>query len=103
MDRKLLLPSTDIRRCLSHWQMVSQVEQLIEMYSEALGLDKGVPTQSVCIDFLKSDERLTIINLLMHLSDISNPVKPFSVYQKWAGCVLTEFFRQVRIHYDYQL
>jgi hypothetical protein len=33
---------------------------------------------------------------LLHAADVSNPFKPFKVYEKWAFRVLNEFWNQVR-------
>jgi hypothetical protein len=43
----------------------------------------------------KSDKDF-LINQLIHACDISNPVKPFDIYNKWVDKVFTEFFNQVR-------
>ena len=32
---------------------------------------------------------------LLHAADVSNPFKPFKVYEKWAFRVLNEFWNQV--------
>jgi hypothetical protein len=34
------------------------------------------------------------LNILIHASDISNPTKPFQIYQNWADRVMNEFFSQ---------
>ena len=34
------------------------------------------------------------MNCILHSADISNAVKPFGIYTKWADCVLEEFFSQ---------
>merc|ERR1719362_2518755 len=36
----------------------------------------------------------TWLNLFLHVCDVSNPLKPFSICHKWAHRVLDEFFRQ---------
>lgn len=74
---------------MHHFQMVSQLDVFTEVHDKSW-------TAGALIDFLKPDERVFILNLIMHSADISNPVKPFHVYEKWARAVLDEFFRQVR-------
>jgi hypothetical protein len=34
------------------------------------------------------------LNILLHTADISNPTKPFHVYEKWVTKVMDEFWRQ---------
>mmetsp|Transcript_32529 Transcript_32529/g.62490 ORF Transcript_32529/g.62490 Transcript_32529/m.62490 type:complete len:1018 (+) Transcript_32529:392-3445(+) len=72
---------------MHHFQMVSQLDVFTEVHDKSW-------TAGALIDFLKPDERVFILNLIMHSADISNPVKPFHVYEKWARAVLDEFFRQ---------
>jgi len=69
-----------------HFQMVSQVELFLELNQNKM--DKGE------FIFAKQEDRQFIMNLIMHSADISNPVKPFAVYNKWADRVLSEFFQQ---------
>jgi hypothetical protein len=35
------------------------------------------------------------MEVLIHAADISNPAKPFRVYEMWTDRVLAEFFAQV--------
>ncbi len=37
------------------------------------------------------------MNLIVHSSDISNPMKPWEVYAEWTPRVLAEFWDQVMI------
>lgn len=47
------------------------------------------------IDCLGEEKnRLFIMELLLHCSDISNPFKPFKLCEKWADLVVEEFFSQ---------
>ena len=41
-----------------------------------------------------ASNKLFVIELLLHCSDISNPFKPFDVCARWADLVMTEFFEQ---------
>mmetsp|Transcript_132130 Transcript_132130/g.423257 ORF Transcript_132130/g.423257 Transcript_132130/m.423257 type:complete len:754 (-) Transcript_132130:20-2281(-) len=42
----------------------------------------------------EAESRHMLRNALLHLADISNPLKPFSICRAWAQCVLEEFFSQ---------
>ena len=46
-------------------------------------------------DFTKMENKEFIMSEVVHLSDISNPIKPFSVYKKWVDLLFVEFFSQV--------
>ena len=61
----------------------------------------GTDTRSFCsceketIDaFADDNKRLFVMELLLHCADISNPVKPFNIYKKWASLVCEEFCLQ---------
>jgi hypothetical protein len=36
-----------------------------------------------------------LLEVMLHAADISNPIKPWAVYEKWADLVMEEFFLQV--------
>ena len=40
------------------------------------------------------EERTFILSLFLHASDISNPTRPFEIYEKWTDACLSEFFSQ---------
>lgn len=54
---------------------------------------------------LSFDEKKFIIRAMLHLSDISNPMRPFQTSKKWANRVNEEFFSQVMFNciYDHIL
>jgi hypothetical protein len=35
------------------------------------------------------------MEILIHASDISNPIKPYDIYNQWADRVLQEYWTQV--------
>lgn len=41
-----------------------------------------------------NNNRIFVMELLLHCSDISNPFKPFDICYKWAELVMAEFFAQ---------
>ena len=46
------------------------------------------------LQLFEGDDRSFMLQCLLHCADISNPVKPFKIYDNWADCVLEEFFDQ---------
>ncbi len=46
-------------------------------------------------DIVKQDNKELIMGQIVHLSDISNPFKPFNTYKKWVDLLFVEFFSQV--------
>ena len=46
---------------------------------------------------LKDKDKYACMDQIIHAADISNPIKPFSVYFQWTERVLDEFFDQVSI------
>lgn len=69
-----------------HFKLVSQMEVFHELHSNAI--EKRENT------FETPEDRQFIMNIILHSADISNAVKPFGIYTKWADCVLEEFFSQ---------
>ena len=49
----------------------------------------------------KDTDKPICMDLLLHAADISNPFKPFNIYEKWTYRVLEEFWNQV--FYDNQI
>ena len=41
-----------------------------------------------------ANNRLFVMELVLHCADISNPFKPFDICAKWADLVMAEFFGQ---------
>jgi len=68
-----------------HFKMVSQLEVFYELHSMDVYNPKLYEAQ---------EDRLLMLSLMLHASDVSNPVKPYHVYENWANCVLNEFFYQ---------
>jgi len=61
----------------------------------------GTETRAFCagekdsLDCFADDKnRLFVMELLLHCSDISNPFKPFKLCSKWADLVIEEFCQQ---------
>ncbi|EGR29086.1 hypothetical protein IMG5_163420 [Ichthyophthirius multifiliis] len=47
----------------------------------------------------RTKDKQLCMNSLLHAADISNPFKPFHIYQQWTVKVLEEFWRQVIFKY----
>ncbi|GMH46197.1 hypothetical protein BSKO_14165 [Bryopsis sp. KO-2023] len=71
-----------------HFPMVSKIEVFFELHSAALR------TGDFTNIFSSAEDRVFLLNMLLHCADISNPVKPLEICKKWADRVLGEFFRQ---------
>mmetsp|Transcript_17174 Transcript_17174/g.56226 ORF Transcript_17174/g.56226 Transcript_17174/m.56226 type:complete len:887 (+) Transcript_17174:482-3142(+) len=68
-----------------HFKMVSQLEVFFELHSADVYDPKL---------YEAPEDRLLMLSLMLHASDISNPMKPWHIYEGWASCVLAEFFSQ---------
>jgi cAMP-specific phosphodiesterase 4/calcium/calmodulin-dependent 3',5'-cyclic nucleotide phosphodiesterase len=40
----------------------------------------------------KDKDKVVCMESLLHAADVSNPFKPFSIYEKWTYRVLAEFW-----------
>eukprot|EP00397_Hematodinium_sp_SG-2012_P002006 GEMP01002012.1.p1 GENE.GEMP01002012.1~~GEMP01002012.1.p1 ORF type:complete len:1164 (+),score=223.37 GEMP01002012.1:126-3617(+) len=86
-----------------HFAMVKEIQMLYEVNSVGVqvGWDADCWTEEewdiprgMCSMFKQQDNRKLIRNMLLHISDISNSMKPFIICRQWAFCVLDEFFLQ---------
>jgi len=59
-----------------------------------LGGENAWPTQELTDSMWEPDMRRMLRNVVLHVSDISNPVKAFPLAKEWALRVLEEFFAQ---------
>merc|ERR1712032_1505745 len=76
--------------------MVKDVKRSYEVASticQTQGADPDNFTDQYVCDVLCKDATLWL-RLLLHMADISNPLKPFEVYKLWASRVVEEFFLQ---------
>ena len=69
-----------------HFKMVSQMDVFYELHSNSIEKKQNV--------FETPEDKQFLMNAILHSADISNAVKPFGIYTKWANCVLEEFFSQ---------
>jgi cAMP-specific phosphodiesterase 4 len=47
-----------------------------------------------CPALQDANNRLFLLEIVLHCADISNPVKSFKICERWARMVLEEFFQQ---------
>jgi cAMP-specific phosphodiesterase 4 len=83
---------------MSHQGMVKDLQMIYQMNSEVFTNakhDKGhEPTQSELEVFLNNDNKIIIMNTVLHSADVSNPCRIWEVTQAWAWAVLDEYFAQ---------
>lgn len=77
-----------------HFKMVSQAEIFLELHAQSISLAHTGDPEANKRAFANQDDRVFMMNLLLHSADISNPAKPFGIYDKWTTSVLEEFFAQ---------
>lgn len=92
-SRKIILTiilGTDMSH---HFEQISKTQLFLEVNGDDT---KGFCTgEKDSIDCLREEKnRLFIMELVLHCSDISNPFKPFALCAKWADLVVEEFCRQ---------
>jgi hypothetical protein len=76
-----------------HFEQISKVQVFLEVNGENFREFYRGETES--IDAMHDQNvRLLLIELLLHVSDISNPFKPFKICERWANLVVEEFFAQ---------
>jgi hypothetical protein len=93
--RKLIIEvilHTDI---VQHPGMVNELKLLYEMNAKTFEAKEGDAFTEQELELLSSSEHKKLLaNLLLHGSDISNPVMPWEVAHLWAKNAVDEFFAQ---------
>ena len=94
--RKIIIATVLHTDMSHHFKMVSQMEVFYEIHSAGIKANTRRVNRGVMVDCIydKPDDRQFILNVILHAADISNAVKPFKTYEKWAHRVLGEFFNQ---------
>jgi len=85
-----------------HFAMIKEIQMLYEVNSEILDGSRvffnddpdEFPTKEAVECFRQPESRKLLVKLLLHVSDISNSMKPFRICRIWAWQVLEEFFMQ---------
>lgn len=74
-----------------HFGMVSQLEVFVELHDGDLQeIARGGDVNMLA----SAEDKTFMLQVLLHAADVSNPVKPHAIYDRWAACVLQEFFEQ---------
>lgn len=71
--------------------------QYLKLKAESLEIVDGSNVSSLTNELSNSDlfaVQQEFLNIFLHTSDISNPTKPWLVYQTWADLVMREFWAQ---------
>ncbi len=96
--RKVILFSILGTDMAHHFDQVKKTQLFNELQSEKIFHYYSGDSHTIeCLTGTGKTEfenRLFIIELLLHCSDISNPFKPFDICEKWAHLVVAEFFAQ---------
>lgn len=80
---------------VNHFEMVREISKIYEMASDLCELQASQPDLlPQYIEQVMQKNSLQWLELFLHFADVSNPLKPFPVCQKWAWRVLDEFFEQ---------
>jgi len=86
---------------IHHFAMIKELQVLYEVNSDAFDIalqmyqqDVDFPPVEICDLFSEAEKRKVIRNLILHVCDISNPMKPFKICSAWAWNVMNEFFAQ---------
>jgi len=85
-----------------HFAMVKEMQMLYEMNSDVFDIilqmhqmgQVDFPPREVCDILGETEKKKTMRNLILHFSDISNPLKPFHICKSWAWNIIDEFFMQ---------
>jgi cAMP-specific phosphodiesterase 4 len=80
-----------------HFEMVKQMETIYEMNMEACDKQAECRPETLSESYRNSTlsgDPIVFLQLFLHFSDVSNPLKSFPVCEKWAHRVLDEFFEQ---------
>eukprot|EP01034_Spumella_vulgaris_P030245 gene30245-37425_t len=92
-SRKIILTvilGTDMSH---HTEQISKTQLFLEVHGEDVkGFCTGAKSDIACMKDNKN--RMFIMELVLHCSDISNPIKPFEMCLKWADLVIEEFCLQ---------
>jgi hypothetical protein len=81
-----------------HFEQINKMQLFNEIHGEdcrafCFGEKKNAAEGPDCF---KNDDknRLFILEMILHVSDISNPLKPFNICEQWAHLIAEEFSRQ---------
>ncbi|ESO06780.1 hypothetical protein HELRODRAFT_77130 [Helobdella robusta] len=87
MFRKMVISvvlATDMSKHIQHIGHLKTMVEIRRLSSSA----------SSIIDPENAEDKLQILQSLVHCSDLSNPLKPLNLYLQWTDRIMEEFFRQ---------
>ena len=91
--RKIILTSILETDMIHHFESVSKLKVFEDLMGDEMrDLITNQKHSSACME--DSDNRLMILGAILHTADISNPLKPFEICEKWAYAIMDEFFSQ---------
>lgn len=77
-----------------HFEQISKVNLFLEVHSSEIQPFVTGNTDEIPQVLHDSEQRLFMMELLLHCSDISNPYKPFNICKAWSDLVVSEFCAQ---------
>lgn len=92
--RKVMLCAILGTDMVNHFDQISKLQVFAEVNAEQLLRMSDDTDDHVIPVFQDAQNRLFFLEMLVHCADISNPIKPFSICEKWAYLVCEEFFNQ---------
>jgi len=93
-SRKIILTcilGTDMSH---HFEQISKVNLFLEVHGTEIQPFTTGHTEEIPPVFHDGEQRLFMMELLLHCSDISNPYKPFEICRAWSDLVVSEFCAQ---------
>ena len=79
---------------LDDFEQISKVNLFLEVHGSETESFAAGNTEEIPQVLHDSDQRLFMMELLLHCSDISNPYKPFQICRAWSHLVVAEFCAQ---------
>jgi hypothetical protein len=79
-----------------HFDMVKEIKKCYQVNSTVCDQQARDPEdfRDLYMSEVLCKDTILWMKMLLHLADISNPLKPFTTYRQWASRVLEEFFVQ---------
>jgi len=85
MLRKMVIDMVLATDMSKHMSLLAELKTMVE--------SKKVSGSS-CIVLESYQDRIRVLQNMLHCADLSNPTKPLQIYQKWTNRVMNEFFQQ---------
>jgi hypothetical protein len=90
--RKLCIETILHTDMMGHTAMVKELTMMFQMHSELFSEGGTVNmTPEVVEVLIQPDNKLLIMENILHSADVSNPARGWEVTRAWADCVLNEF------------